>query len=78
MRARPEQTQLENLSDAYFLGKVLVLPTNVRLDWKVIASNKHSSLSSLVISDEGKKLYITLTAGVSHIKLFTAVSYKFS
>jgi hypothetical protein len=31
--------------------------TNVRLDWKVIANYKHSSLLDLVISDEGKKFY---------------------
>ncbi len=32
-------------------------PANVRLDWKVIASYKHSSLFGLVISNEGKKFY---------------------
>ncbi len=56
LRARPELTQLEYISDASFLGK-LVLPANVRLDWKVIASCKHSSLFGLVISDKGKKFY---------------------
>ncbi len=56
MRARPEPTQLENLSDASFLGKLMVLPANVRLDWKVIARYKHSSLLGLIISDEGKKV----------------------
>jgi hypothetical protein len=35
------------------LGKLLVLPANVRLDWKVIARYKHSSLFGLVISNEG-------------------------
>ncbi len=59
MRARPEPTLLEHFSDASFLGKLLVLPANVRLDWKVIASYKHSSLFGLVISDEGKKFYNT-------------------
>jgi hypothetical protein len=29
--------QLESLSAASFLGKLLVLPANVRLDWKVIS-----------------------------------------
>ena len=29
----------------------------VRLDWKVIASYKHSSLFGLIVSDEGKKFY---------------------
>jgi hypothetical protein len=51
---RPEPTQLEQLSDASFLAELLVLPTNVRLDWKVIARYKHSSLFGLIISNEGK------------------------
>jgi hypothetical protein len=54
LRARPEQTQLEDLSDASFLGKLLVLPSNVRLDWKVIARYKHSDLIGLIISNEEK------------------------
>ncbi len=57
MRARPEPTQLEHLSDASFLGKLLVLPANVRLDWKVIARHKHSGLFGLIISNEGKEFY---------------------
>jgi hypothetical protein len=57
LRARPEQTQLEDLSDASFLGKLLVLPANGRLEWIVIARYKHSSLFGLVISDEEKKFY---------------------
>ncbi len=48
MRERPEPTQLEHLSDASFLGKLLVLPANVRLDWKMIASQ--------VLEFEGKNL----------------------
>ncbi len=62
MRARPESTQLEDLSDASFLGKLLVLPANVSLDWKVFARYKHSSLFSLFISNE-EKSFITLTPG---------------
>ncbi len=50
-------TQLEHLSGASFLGRLLVLPANVRLDWKVIARYKHSSLFGLVISNEGKQFY---------------------
>ncbi len=57
MRARPEPTKLEHHSDAFFLGKLLVLPAKVRLDWKVIAGYKHSSLFGLVISNKGKKFY---------------------
>jgi hypothetical protein len=62
LRARPEPTQLECLSDASFLGKLLVLPTNVRLDWKVIARYKHSSLFYLFVSDDEKCL-MTLAPG---------------
>ncbi len=36
---------------------LLVLPANVRLDWKVIASYKHSSFFGLVCSDKGKEFY---------------------
>ncbi len=34
-----------------------MLPANVRLDWKVIAWYKHSSLFGLIISNEGKMFY---------------------
>ncbi len=57
MRARPEPTQLEHLSDASSLGKLLVFPPNVRLDWKVIASYKHSSLLWKVVTYDRKKFY---------------------
>jgi hypothetical protein len=57
LRARPEPNQLEDLSDASFLGKLLVLPANVRLDWKVIARYKHSSLFGLFVSNKEKKVY---------------------
>jgi hypothetical protein len=45
------------------LGKLLVQPANVRLDWKVFARPKHSSLFGLVISID-EKSFITLTPGV--------------
>jgi hypothetical protein len=61
---RPEPTQLECISDNSFLGKLLVLPANDRLDWKVIAKHKHSSLFGLVISNEGKKFYNIDTCGL--------------
>ncbi len=51
---KPEETQLEELSDASFLGELLVLPT---IDWKVIPRYKHSSLLGLIVSDKGKKFY---------------------
>jgi hypothetical protein len=61
---------LEDLSDASFLGKLLVLSANVRLNWKVIARYKHFSLFGLIIIDEVKKSFITLTPGVNVTKLF--------
>jgi len=75
LRARPEQTQLEDLSEASILGKLLVLPANVRLDWKVIARYKHSCLFGLVVSNEEKKFYnidtrIDLLSKVEEIGLF--------
>jgi hypothetical protein len=59
--ARPEPTHSEYLSDASFLDKLLVLPANVRLDWKVIARYKHSSLLGLVFCNEEKKFYNIVT-----------------
>ncbi len=62
MRARPETTQLEHLSDASFLGKLLVLPANVRLDWKVIASYKFFAYLALS-SAMKEKCFIPFTLG---------------
>ena len=64
---------MEDHSDASFFGKLLVLPTNVRLDWKEIARGKHSSLFGLVVSNEGK-IFIPLIVGVNVIKLFSYVT----
>ncbi len=65
---------MECLSDTSFLGKLLVVPANIRLDWKVIARYKHSSLIGLVISDEEKKHFVALAHGVNVIKLFSFIS----
>jgi hypothetical protein len=74
LRARPEPTQWEHLSDASFLGRLLVFPANVRLDWKVIAST--NTLAYLASSTVMKgKCFITLTPGANVIKLFTAAIY---
>ncbi len=51
-RANP----LEHLSDDSFLGKLLMLRANVRLDWKMIARYKYPSLFGLVISNEEKSI----------------------
>jgi hypothetical protein len=39
------------------LLKLLVLPANVRPNWKVIARYKHSRLFGLFVSNEEKKFY---------------------
>ncbi len=51
------------------MGKLLVLPANVRLDWKVIARYKHSSLFGLVVSNKGKKFYNIDTCSVTSLGL---------
>jgi hypothetical protein len=53
---------LEDLSDASFLSKLLVVPVNVRLDWKVIARYKHSSIFGLIVRQQ-RNFFITLTSG---------------
>ncbi len=64
---------MEGLSDASFLGKLLVLTANVRLDWKVITRYKrYSSLIFLIVSNEGKK-FKTLTIG-GNLKAFYATA----
>jgi hypothetical protein len=65
----------EDLSDASFLGKLLVLPANARLDWKVIARHKHSSLFGLVFCNEEKKFYNIDTWGQCYEK-YTVVIYR--
>ncbi len=62
LRERPEPTQLKYLSYASFLGKLLVFPANVRLDWKVMrVTNALAYLASLTVMKE--KSFITLTPG---------------
>ncbi len=76
MRARPEPTQLEHFSDASLLGKFLGLPENARLDWKVIARYKCSSLFGLDISDKVKRFYNIGSPGLNVTKHFTAIIYE--
>jgi hypothetical protein len=64
--ARPEPTQLEHLSDVSFLGKLLLLPANVRLDWKVTHTLAYLASSSAT----KEKSFITLTSGEKVLKLF--------
>ncbi len=66
---------MEDLSDASFLGKLLELPTNVRLDWKVIARYKHSSLPRCLVVSNEEKSFITLTPGVNVVEHFCFVAH---
>jgi hypothetical protein len=64
---------LEQLSDASFLGKLLVFPVNIRLDWKVITStNTQAYLASSSVMKE--KSFITLTPGLKVVKPFFFVA----
>ncbi len=75
LRTRPEPTQMEHLSDASFLGMLLVSPAKVRLDWKEIAKYKQSNLFGLIISNEGKKFYNIDTSGLKY-KCFMIIIYN--
>ncbi len=48
-----------------------MLPANVRVDWKVIARYKQSSLFGLIFCNEEKKVFIALTPGVDVINFFS-------
>ncbi len=48
---------MEDLSNASFLGKLIVLLANVKLDWKVMAGYKPSSLFGFVVTNKEKKFY---------------------
>ncbi len=56
----------------FLLGKLLVLPANVRLDWKVIARYIHSSSFGLVISNEEKKFYNIYTWGLYYKTFYSS------
>jgi hypothetical protein len=49
------------------LGKLTALPANVRLNWKVIAGYKHSSIFGLIIFNK-EKSFITLTPGLGEVR----------
>ena len=51
------------------LGRLLLFPSNVILDWKVIAGYKHCSLFCLIDSDEGKRFYNIDTRWASFCKI---------
>jgi len=48
---------VKHLSGAPFYGRLLALPTNIRLDWKRNVSHKHSSLLRKFVKYGQKKFY---------------------
>ncbi len=71
LRGKLEPTKVEHHSDVSLLGKLQILPENVRLGWKQIAKYKHSSLVGSVTK---KKSFIRLTPGVNVLKLFSFIA----
>jgi hypothetical protein len=48
---------VKHLSDAQHLGRLLALPTNIRLGWRGLPRTKHSSLLQKFVNYECKKFY---------------------
>ncbi len=66
---KAERTQVKHLSDAPLKGRLLALPTNIRLGWKglpgtnILAYYEKSQLTAV-------KSFVTLAPGVNAIKLY--------
>ncbi len=71
------KARVNPIGGSSFLGELLVLPANVRLDWKVIARYKYSSLLGLVISDQGEK-FCNIATRAQCYKTFLFINYRFS
>jgi hypothetical protein len=52
-----ELIQVKHLSGAPFYGRLLALPTNIRLGWKRNVGDKHSSLLPKFVTYGRKKFY---------------------
>ena len=65
---------LENTFCGHLVERDGFSVVHVRLNWKVIARYKHSSLFGLVVCNK-EICFITLTPVANVIKLFTAVRY---
>jgi hypothetical protein len=60
--SRPEPTRVEHVIDAPLYGRLLALPTNIRLGWKGLTGTKTLAYyEHLQITDE--KSFITLGPG---------------
>ncbi len=62
MRVRQEPTLVKHLSGSALKGRLLALPTSNRLDWKILARRKLSSLIRKFVT-YGRKFFITLALG---------------
>jgi hypothetical protein len=68
---------VKDLPDGFVLGKILVLPANVRLGLKGNTRYKHSSLFGLGINYE-EKSFITITSDASFRKPFSSSKISWS
>jgi hypothetical protein len=75
LKARPKLTQLEHLSEVSFLVELLVLPTNVRLDWKVVARYNCSRAYLASTSVMREKGFITIDLKHKSEALFTKLYF---
>jgi hypothetical protein len=62
---------MEDLSDASFLGKAVVLPANVRLDWKGIGRYKHSTYLASSSAMKKKSLTVATEPNVASVFMLT-------
>jgi hypothetical protein len=62
LRARPEPTRTRQISGAQLLGRLLALPKNIRMGWKKLAGDKHSS-SLLNLVNYGRKKFYEMGPG---------------
>ncbi len=69
-----EAMQLKLLSDAPLFGRLLALPTNIRLDWKSLPRTNTPAFFRK-FANYGQKSFITLGPGPNDINLFMYVIY---
>jgi hypothetical protein len=68
--------KLEPTRGEYHLGRLLSLPTNIRIDWEDLPGT--NAIPYLASSPVIKTKFLTLTPGPNVIKLSVAVIYKCS
>ncbi len=76
MQVRLDPTQVKHLLAAPIPGRLVTLPTNIRLGWKDLPGTStlaYYELSQITVI----KSFKTLGPGANVMKLFTAVIYKY-